>query len=87
MKELKATSYNPIISLLGSRDQLCVNKDLNDIYGAEKNTKCNLLTKIKGCSYFENLEKIRKKAVNLYSRKVMDIEDLVSAIKSFASHI
>lgn len=77
VKELKATSYNPIISLLGSRDQLCVNSDLNDVYGSEKNNKCSLLTKIKGCSYFENLEKIRKKAVSVYSRKVMDIEDLV----------
>jgi regulator of telomere elongation helicase 1 len=77
VKELKATCYNPIIALLGSRDQLCVNKDLNDIYGAEKNNKCNNLTKIKACSYYENLEKIRKVAVTEYSRKVMDIEELV----------
>jgi hypothetical protein len=57
-----------------------VNKDLNDVYGSEKNNKCNTLTKTRGCHYYENLEKNRKKAVKVYSRKLLDIEDLVSPI-------
>jgi regulator of telomere elongation helicase 1 len=83
-KELKQTCYNPIVAILGSRDQLCVNKELNDVYGSEKNTQCNLLVKASACHYFQNLEKFGSKVVKTYKkqRKVMDIEDLVSFSKN-----
>lgn len=78
VRELKVTCYNPVIALLGSREQLCVNKELNDDYGYEKNNRCNALVKAKACHYYENLAKIKDKAIETYSRKVMDIEELVS---------
>jgi Rad3-related DNA helicase len=43
VKELKNTSYEPIISILASRDQLCVNNNLKKYSGVKKNNMCSAL--------------------------------------------
>eukprot|EP00051_Salpingoeca_urceolata_P016967 m.228503 g.228503 ORF g.228503 m.228503 type:complete len:1130 (+) comp18829_c1_seq1:180-3569(+) len=72
-KELKATSYKPRVCLLASRDQLCLNKE---VQAAESNTAKNNLCRRKvttgACQFFRNLNE--QSAPN----EIMDIEDLVA---------
>lgn len=77
IKELKSTCYQPIVAILGSRDQLCINKELSDCSGSEKNNRCSNLVSMGECSFHKNLEKNSKMARNIYSKKILDIEDLV----------
>ena len=78
VKELKRTCYKPIMTILGSRDHLCVNPQLTNSHGNEKNNACAMLTKMKKCNYLTNLEDKKNKIMTHYKHRHMDIEDLVS---------
>jgi regulator of telomere elongation helicase 1 len=43
VKELKASSYKPIVSILASRNHLCVNRKLDKYSGVKKNNLCAAL--------------------------------------------
>lgn len=54
--ELKNTEYNPILSLLGSRDQLCVHEEVSNMKGAAKNHACQALVGARRCKYHRGTE-------------------------------
>lgn len=76
--ELKKTAYRPVCVSLGSRDHLCVNKTLKSYYGEEKNKMCGSMVTSCSCKYFKTVKEKRKKIVEVYSKQILDIEDLVS---------
>lgn len=77
-KELRSTNYQPKMSLLGSRDQLCINESLTrKLKGTALNHACGNKVSSHSCSYKNNLE-------NYSGTKfeVLDIEDLVKLGKN-----
>lgn len=85
VKELKSSSYRPVMAVLGSRDQLCVNERLSKLKGNALNQACSNITMKRGCSYKNNLEmrSSNKDNGNLPdSTAILDIEDLVKHGKS-----
>ena len=74
VRELRSTAYRPRISVLGSRQQLCVHPEVSKLRGAAQNCACQKLVAAKACPY--HLRVMEKK----YDRDVvgglLDIEDL-----------
>lgn len=75
VNELKNTSYKPVISVLGSRDQMCINNDVASL--EENNAKvfaCRVKISSHSCIYYNNLEaNINNKE---FKNEILDIEDL-----------
>eukprot|EP00039_Didymoeca_costata_P012702 m.184272 g.184272 ORF g.184272 m.184272 type:complete len:1168 (-) comp15557_c1_seq4:1905-5408(-) len=75
IKELKCTSYNANVSVLGSRDQLCINKSVQELgQGSRKSVVCQQKVKARSCGFHNNYL-FNRNTVTLGN---MDIEDLVS---------
>jgi len=72
IKELKKTVYRPVVSVLASRDVLCINKSANFHKGLQLNVVCKKLKKSNMCAYAYG--KIAKHPE--IKNEVMDIEDL-----------
>jgi len=85
VKELKSTAYRPKITVLGSRDQLCIHERLTKLKGNALNQACSNLNTKRGCSYRNNLDMRSSNNDNgnlPNSAAVLDIEDLVKLGKS-----
>ena len=54
--ELKATVYRPKLSLLGSRDQLCVHPEVSKLSGGAKHGACSALAKTRSCKFHRALD-------------------------------
>lgn len=78
VKELKNTVYKPTISILGSREQLCVNEEVKRLGGSLQNHACGELTKNRSCRFKNNLEDVSRGGGNSEAAPIMDIEDLVA---------
>lgn len=77
--ELKNTSYHPRMTVLGSRDQLCIHEKVSKLKGAIINHSCNSLNSRRGCTFKNNLDSF----INSSSgNDIMDIEDLVEVGKA-----
>lgn len=76
VSELRATSYKPRMTVLGSREQLCVHERISKLRGAMLNHACNSLNTKRGCMYRNNLEN-HSESGGLDVTEPMDIEDLV----------
>lgn len=63
------------MTVLGSRDQLCINSALSDCSGKEKVTRCKNLVQSKECRFFNTYAEKRDKISKIYQNKVMDIEE------------
>jgi regulator of telomere elongation helicase 1 len=72
MKELKNTSYKPIVSVLGSRDQLCIHEEVYKAPSFAKKGMCRAKVSKKACSFYAGAK--IKKSVDA----IMDIEELAS---------
>ena len=72
MKELKNTSYKPNVSVLGSRDQLCIHEDVYKAPSFAKTGMCRVKVAKKSCSFYAGAK--AKKNVD----EILDIEELVS---------
>lgn len=70
MKELRNTSYKPIVSVLGSRDQLCIHEEVYKAPSFAKKGMCRAKVSKKACSFYAGA-KIRKTV-----DAIMDIEEL-----------
>lgn len=70
IEQLRKTSYKPRITVLGSKNQYCINSKLSKV--EDKNTACSDLLKVKGCSYFSGKDRLIKKIGD----KIFDIEEL-----------
>ena len=91
IKELKTTSYRPRLSVLGSRQQLCVNPEVvsASTQTARRNL-CDMKVKERKCSYFLKTEnysyyssqqsnRITSERLDIQTENVIrDIEDLCS---------
>lgn len=75
MKEFKRSPYNFIsATVIGSRDQLCIQPELKDKSNADKILECKSMRKKCQCGYYN---KIKSKMPNLtLGEHIMDIEDL-----------
>jgi regulator of telomere elongation helicase 1 len=77
--ELKSTCYKPVASVVGSRDQTCINDELRSIKGRGKNIKCVELVQKNKCQYFNkqdrtNVTNLRNRIVE--KKEILDIEEL-----------
>ncbi|ANM58743.1 RAD3-like DNA-binding helicase protein [Arabidopsis thaliana] len=80
IKELKRSSYRPKMVVLGSREQLCVNEEVNSLRGKALTNACQYLCKKRGkrqCNHFNRLPDYLKHNPHIGDEPV-DIEDLVN---------
>lgn len=68
--QLRKTSYRPRITILGSKNQYCVNSALSKV--EDKNTACSELIKHKKCLYLNGKDRLIKRMGD----KIFDIEEL-----------
>lgn len=79
MKELKRTAYTLKATIIGSRDQLCINPELKEIASADKAFKCKDFRAKSKCEFHKDLKS--KQLAPEFRQDVLDIEDLVRAGK------
>ena len=97
VRELRATSYAPEMTVLGSRDQLCINKRLNEKFkGTQLVHACNRATSAHACKFKNNLDNTSSKTSNGQrgqgksnwlnglnkAMRIMDIEELAKKGRS-----
>ena len=86
VKELRKTAYKLNMTILGSRDQLCINEHLQGLSSGEKTSRCHMLTQSRGsfgCKYNNTYKKFTDADKDAkFSYEEFDIEDLVSDAKS-----
>lgn len=97
VKELRKTAYKFSMAIMGSRDQLCVNSDLDSLKGPAKKQACrNLKVKIDwdeqdidedypkrtSCSYYDNYSEKSDRIISTWENRIFDIEELIADAKS-----
>ncbi|XP_065829522.1 regulator of telomere elongation helicase 1-like [Oscarella lobularis] len=76
--ELKNTQYKPVVTILGSRDQLCLNPVVSRATtNTEKVHLCRSKVQSHTCRFYNNLEAKSSDMASLLSQRMPDIEDLV----------
>jgi regulator of telomere elongation helicase 1 len=75
VNEIKNTKYKPIVSVLGSRDQLCIKPEFKSSQSGSKTSLCKVAVKKQQCQFYHGHED----PLNLSQLKqeILDIEDLV----------
>ena len=75
INELKNTSYKPRISVLGSRDQMCINHDVTRLEDNHaKVYACRVKISSRSCMFYNNVE--ANKSNKDFKDKILDIEDI-----------
>eukprot|EP00884_Botryococcus_braunii_P009467 jgi/Botrbrau1/18521/Bobra.0072s0096.1 len=77
IKELKRTNYRPRSTVIGSRQQLCVNPAIAKLQGNLLNHACRTASRARSCSWGNRVDKFMKDRPEINSQP-MDIEDLVA---------
>ena len=75
VSELKNTSYKPKISVLGSRDQMCINQSVTRL--EDNNAKvyaCRVKISSRSCMFYNNVE--ANKSNKDFKNEILDIEDI-----------
>jgi regulator of telomere elongation helicase 1 len=82
VSELKATAYRPRMTVLGSREQLCVHPKISKLRGGVQNHACNTTNNTRSCSAKNNLDHYTGGAegANGFPAPVRDIEELVDQV-------
>ncbi|KAF3696430.1 Regulator of telomere elongation helicase 1 [Channa argus] len=76
INELKNTSYRPKVSLLGSREQLCINQEvMRQESNHVKVHMCRGKVSTRSCVYYNNVEE--KSTDRDLVNSILDVEDLV----------
>jgi regulator of telomere elongation helicase 1 len=75
MKELASTTYKPRVSILGSRQQSCLNHSVSQLPATAANQACRALVGKRECKWHRNVEPFLKKNPDT-NETIMDIEDL-----------
>ena len=79
VQELKRTQYNPRITVLGSREQLCVHPKISLSRGSKQNGQCraiNSASSEKKCIYRLGVRHMNDGMRNTINNHILDIEDL-----------
>ncbi|KAL5698490.1 DNA helicase [Ranunculus cassubicifolius] len=77
IQELKRTNYRPKMVVIGSREQLCINDDVQVLHGRAQTNFCQFLRKKRKCKHFSKLTDFLKDNSTLGDDPI-DIEDLVN---------
>ncbi|XP_071836149.1 regulator of telomere elongation helicase 1-like isoform X2 [Apostichopus japonicus] len=78
--QLKDTSYRPRVSVLGSREQMCVHPEITKAESnAAKVHMCRAKVTSRLCHFYNNLD--HKKGEKELTDQILDVEDLVTAGK------
>ncbi|XP_057860129.2 regulator of telomere elongation helicase 1 homolog isoform X2 [Cryptomeria japonica] len=77
VRELKSCSYRPKMVVLGSREQMCIHKDVKKMQGRSQNNACRSLCKSRSCHHQNRVTEYLKGHPELGDEPI-DIEDLVS---------
>ncbi|CAK8535776.1 unnamed protein product [Lathyrus sativus] len=82
IQELKRTSYRPKMTVLGSREQLCIHEKVKLLRGKTQTNACRSACRRRAkpkhqCNHFQNVPEYLKHNPNLGEEPV-DIEDLVN---------
>lgn len=82
VRELRKTKYKTSMTIMGSRDQLCINKSLEQLRGEALNTECHRIKK--QCTFYQKSGQKNESTLELSIKagKHYDIEDLVKKGKS-----
>jgi regulator of telomere elongation helicase 1 len=78
VSELKNTGYAPRMTVLGSREQLCIQSTFVNLKGGSLTRACNTLTDTHRCMYKNNLEHFSGRAEGVGDRPspILDIEEI-----------
>ena len=77
MSELATTRYRPRMSVLGSRQQTCVHKDISKLTGVTQNVACRAAVASRSCSHYRAVEPFLR-AERAFGTEPLDIEDLMT---------
>jgi Rad3-related DNA helicase len=79
VSELRTTTYRPNMTVLGSREQLCVHDRIKKKRGGALNFACNKENSTRSCPYKNNVDKyVGPSSTNGATTTMLDIEDLVA---------
>ena len=56
IRELRATRYRPRMAVIGSRQQMCVHKDVSTLTGVAQNTACKSKTDARACAHHNEVD-------------------------------
>lgn len=70
ISELRASGYTPKMTVMGSREQLCIHEKISKLKGAALNHACSASGAQRKCTYKNNLENYTSSA------GILDIEEL-----------
>lgn len=77
VSELRETGYRPRMTVLGSREQLCVHEKVSKLKNGIINHACNSLNSKRGCMYRNNLDNYIESTSSMDNTSMMDIEEMV----------
>jgi regulator of telomere elongation helicase 1 len=77
MRELKNTSYQAKVAVIGSRDQLCVHPDVTKLDGnTDKVQMCRSKVHNRSCQFYNKFDGKKEQLQDIVASSVLDIEDL-----------
>ena len=77
IRELRATRYRPRMAVIGSRQQMCVHKDVSTLTGMAQNTACKSKTDARACAHHNEVDRFVQSNSDFGKTDPVDIEDLV----------
>ncbi|KAJ0985594.1 hypothetical protein J5N97_003950 [Dioscorea zingiberensis] len=77
IRELKTSNYRPKMTVLGSREQMCIHEEVRLLRGSAQNNACHYLCKKRKCRHHSRVSEYMKNNLELGNEPI-DIEDLVS---------
>ena len=77
IRELRATRYRPRMAIIGSRQQMCVHKDVSTLTGVAQNTACKSKTDARACAHHNEVDRFVQSNSDFGKADPVDIEDLV----------
>lgn len=77
IRELKASNYRPKMSVLGSREQMCIHDQVRLFRGRAQTTACQYVCKKRRCNHYSRVSGYMKNH-NELANEPFDIEDLVN---------
>jgi Rad3-related DNA helicase len=69
--------HSPVVSVLGSRAQLCIHPEISSLHGTKQNAACRALVSRRGCRFHRQAKDHAKELSTHSSDQVLDIEELV----------
>jgi regulator of telomere elongation helicase 1 len=76
IKELKTTRYRPRMAVIGSRQQMCVHKEVKHLRGARQQNACLRMTESRTCAHRNEVDRFVRGEPDYGKSVPVDIEDL-----------